>query len=275
MEIIKLIKVFIASPSDVKEKRDEIENLIHYWNSLSNSRGEKIFLLPIRWEKNTSSEYKEDLSGQKVINNQILLNSDILIAVFGGSLGQPVDGYESGTVSEIETFYNVNKRGVGVFFENKPCSNDILTNPNYHKVEDYQKELQNEKKGLYKVYEQREILAFLDKEVSIVKNIPLKGEDDYYEMTVSDIFINNRANFFQLEVKIPLNDPAMKHIGGYEKNETHWIADWNKNIDGIKKGDTVKFKIKKISEFYRQGMTHNGEKVYPRNITTSDFKILK
>lgn len=274
MDIVRLIKVFIASPSDTTEQRDEIEKVIQQWNAGAYFQREKIVLLPLRWESNTSSEYGENLSGQEAINGQLLMDSDILIAVFGNSLGSPVDGFESGTVAEIETFYKEKKSGVGVFFINRATGNDILPDKEYLRVKNYQTKLQNEKRGLYKPYSQQEIMAFLNREVSSLKSAPIKNSDGYYEMTISDVFKNQRGNFYLLDGRIPLADPKLKHIDKYEKNETHWVADWNKEFGTINKGDVVKFRIKKISEFYRQGMNHEGNIIYPRNITCVNFKIL-
>lgn len=274
MDKVRLIKVFIASPSDVAIQRDEIEKLIYEWNTEAYLKEEKVFLLPIRWESCSASEYAINSSGQRVIDTQILLNSDVLIAVFGKSLGSPVDGFESGTISEIEKFYKEKKSGVGVFFMKIPSKISTSDAGAYCKVENYRKKLETEKRGLYKSYNDEEIKRFLTKEVNRLKKVSIKDSEGYYEASISDVYKNNRGNFYCLRERIPLNEPMLKDATKYENEESHWIADWNKELEDIKRGDLVKFRIKKISPFAKQGFVHDTKKVYPRNITFFDLKVL-
>ncbi|MBP2966751.1 hypothetical protein, partial [Acinetobacter baumannii] len=138
----------------------------------------------------------------------------------------------------------------------------------------YRKKLENDKKGLYKNYSTDEIQSFLDTEVSRLKKSAAIRLDGRYEVIVKDKFENNRGLFLKLDKLIPVQDNNWKFDKYYEKNETHWVADWDKQYSNVNIGDTLLFDIKKISNFYSQGMMHNGKKVYPRNITANKINIL-
>lgn len=97
MKKVDLIKIFIASPGDVKEQRDTVEKLIWEWNN-EHTDFKNIVLMPIRWENNSTASYRINQDGQAVINEQILEDSDILIAIFGHKIGTRTMTGKSGTV---------------------------------------------------------------------------------------------------------------------------------------------------------------------------------
>lgn len=93
------VRVMIASPGDVNDARDAVEETIHRWN-ISHAERSGVVLLPWRWE--TSSVASLDALGQSIIDAQGVDRSDIVIALIGSRIGAPVDGAVSGTVSEIQ-----------------------------------------------------------------------------------------------------------------------------------------------------------------------------
>ena len=164
MKKVDLIKIFIASPGDVKEQRDAIEKLIWEWNN-EHTDFKNIVLMPIRWENNSTASYRINQDGQAVINEQILEDSDILIAIFGHKIGTRTMTGKSGTVEEINYFYNKYKRGVGVFFvENDTIPKCYLSE--YAMVEAYKKFLQDEHRGIYDSFDLSKIRTFITKEVN-------------------------------------------------------------------------------------------------------------
>src|SRR5206468_6654815 len=94
-----VVKVMIASPSDVPQERRLARDVIEEWNAIhAEDRG--IVLMPVGWETHSSPEMGD--RPQAIINRQLLRNSDLLIAVFWTRLGSPTGAAQSGTVEEIE-----------------------------------------------------------------------------------------------------------------------------------------------------------------------------
>lgn len=94
-----VLRVAIASPSDVQDARNAVEKSLHDWNA-ANSAVKKVVLLPWRWE--TSSVPLLGSHPQDIINMQGIDSADIVIAIFGSRLGAPTPDAVSGTVEEIK-----------------------------------------------------------------------------------------------------------------------------------------------------------------------------
>lgn len=94
-----VLRVAIASPSDVQDARNTVEKVLHDWNA-ANSAAKKVVLLPWRWE--TSSVPLLGSHPQDIINMQGIDSADIVIALFGSRLGAPTPDAVSGTVEEIK-----------------------------------------------------------------------------------------------------------------------------------------------------------------------------
>ena len=94
-----VVKVMIASPSDVLEERRVIREAIDVWNTI-NADDRKIVLMPLGWETHSSPEMGD--RPQAIINEQLLKDADLLVAVFWTRLGSPTGTAPSGTVEEIE-----------------------------------------------------------------------------------------------------------------------------------------------------------------------------
>ena len=95
-----IIQVMIASPGDVNEERDLIRQSLYDWNSI-NSPAEKVVLLPVSWETHAAPDLAG--RGQRLINERLLSNCDLLVGVFWTRLGTPTGEHASGTVKEIKT----------------------------------------------------------------------------------------------------------------------------------------------------------------------------
>ncbi|MCC4908454.1 DUF4062 domain-containing protein [Microbacterium sp. cx-59] len=118
-----VLRVMIASPSDVPEARDAVERAIHSWND-ANSRAKQVVLVPWRWE--TSSIPMLGGHPQKLINAQGVDDSDIVFALFGGRLGSPTPDAVSGTAEEIDRAVELGKP-VHLYFSTAPLPSDIDT----------------------------------------------------------------------------------------------------------------------------------------------------
>ncbi|QSZ54352.1 DUF4062 domain-containing protein [Paenarthrobacter sp. AT5] len=116
-----VLSVMIASPSDLPQARDAVEEAISSWN-VAHSRNRQIVLLPWRWEDNAVPTLGD--RPQALINAQGVDQSDIVFALFGSRLGSPTGEAISGTVEEIERAEQQGKH-VHVYFSNGPLPNDV------------------------------------------------------------------------------------------------------------------------------------------------------
>lgn len=116
-----VVRVLVASPSDVPEARDAVESALHSWN-LRYSAQRQIVVLPWRWE--TSSVPLLGKHPQALINEQGVDDADIIIAIFGSRLGSPTPDAVSGTVEEIERALE-NGKPVHPYFSTAPLPHDV------------------------------------------------------------------------------------------------------------------------------------------------------
>lgn len=144
----KGFEVFIASPSDVEQERDIIEEEVHKWNAKKSRNSQKV-LVPTRWETNVHSLFGK--SPQDNINEQIKDRADLLIAVFWTKLGTPTPMADSGTVQEIEEHVNAGKPAMLFFCEaNPPYDHDP---EQLQKIKDYKNKVSGT--AHYQVYSDR------------------------------------------------------------------------------------------------------------------------
>lgn len=190
MKKVDLIKVFIASPGDVLDQRNLLENIIWQWNN-EHTDSKNTILMPIRWENNSTASYRINQDGQAVINEQILEDSDILIAIFGHKIGTRTMSGKSGTVEEINYFYDKYKRGVGIFFvEGDSVPKEFISD--YSMVEKYKKHLETEHRGIYDKFDLVKIRSFLTKEVTL-----LNGEN--FDQNAEIVNIDSSLIFNDIE----------------------------------------------------------------------------
>lgn len=118
-----VLRVMIASPSDIPDARDAVEAAINDWNN-ANAKNKQIVLLPWRWE--TSSVPLLGDHPQSLINAQGVDESDIVFALFGSRLGSPTPDAVSGTVEEIQRAVDAGKP-VHLYFSTAALPNDVDT----------------------------------------------------------------------------------------------------------------------------------------------------
>jgi hypothetical protein len=95
----RVLTVLIASPGDTSDARDVVEQTILSWNR-DRSHGERVVLLPVRWETDAVPEMGSD--GQSIINRQLVDRADVVVALFHSRVGAPTPRAESGTAEEID-----------------------------------------------------------------------------------------------------------------------------------------------------------------------------
>ena len=100
----KIIKCFVASPSDVQEERDACDEVVE---SINRSLGDtlNVRLETVKWEKDAHAAIGTD--GQAVINEQLHPeDADIFIGIFWCRFGSPTPRSGSGTAEEFDRAFS-------------------------------------------------------------------------------------------------------------------------------------------------------------------------
>lgn len=150
-----VIKVMIASPSDVAEERHAIRDLVSEWNYI-HAEDRRLVLMPVGWETHSTPMMGE--RPQSIINKQILQNCDLLVAVFWTRLGSPTGQAASGTVEEIEEHLKAGKPAM-LYFSSAPVRLDSVNDQQYRALTAFKDECYN--RGLVESYES--LAEFKDK----------------------------------------------------------------------------------------------------------------
>ena len=138
-----VLKVMIASPSDVEPERAAIRDVLNEW-TLVNAERRKIVLLPIGWETHSVPEL--GAPPQTIINRTVLEGCDLLVGVFWTRLGTPTASYASGTVEEIERHSGLNKPTL-LYFSQAPVEPDSVDPAQYQQLLSFRKSCQQ--RGIY------------------------------------------------------------------------------------------------------------------------------
>lgn len=142
-----VLKVMIASPSDVGKERRIAREVIGEWNFI-HSEDKAIVLMPVGWETHSSPSMEG--RAQEVINKQILEDCDLLIAIFWTRIGTPTGESESGTVEEINKHIRADKP-VMIYFSSVPVVPDSVDSEQYSILKDFREDLK--RRGLIDSYE--------------------------------------------------------------------------------------------------------------------------
>jgi hypothetical protein len=135
----QVVRVFIASPGDVPEERNLIEDVVQRWNA-DHAEALRTVLLPVRWETHASPE----VGGhpQQIVNRQIVDGCDLLLGVFWTRLGTPTPDAVSGTAEEISRFLDATKP-VSLFFSTRPVQPESIDLEQYKRLQQFKKDLQS------------------------------------------------------------------------------------------------------------------------------------
>lgn len=91
-----IYEVFVASPNDVKPERHILRDVIRQIDDGYTD----VSLRPIMWESDAFRDFS--LSDTQAELNVRVHQCDLLVAVFGGTLGTPTDRAASGAIEEIQ-----------------------------------------------------------------------------------------------------------------------------------------------------------------------------
>ena len=103
-----VLRLLISAPGDIpSESITVIRKTISQWNF---SHGEQlgIIVLPISWTEHAVAEFGD--RPQELLNQQIVKEADLAVALFRDRLGTPTGKAESGTAEEIKIFAESGKQ---------------------------------------------------------------------------------------------------------------------------------------------------------------------
>jgi hypothetical protein len=111
-----VFNVMIASPGDVAVERQLAREVVHNWNAI-HGESRKMVLMPTGWETHSHPSMEDRAQG--VLNKQILVQADLLVAIFWARLGTPTGEAVSGSVEEIERHVKAGKPAM-IYFSSAP-----------------------------------------------------------------------------------------------------------------------------------------------------------
>jgi len=112
----EILRVFIASPSDLTEERQAATEAVNDWNA-QHAIAESMVLLPVKWE--THAAPQAGIRPQKAINEQLVQACDVLVGMFWTRIGTSTGVADSGTVEEIDQFVGAKKPAM-LYFSSRP-----------------------------------------------------------------------------------------------------------------------------------------------------------
>jgi hypothetical protein len=149
-----VLKVLISSPGDTGEEVRAVKESLHGWNG-SRAEAAQAILLPRHWKSDAVPRISAE-GGQSVINEQLVHDADIVIALFDSRLGQATAQDVSGTAEEIRRASEAGKH-VHVWFSDEPIPRGADLDQ-LHKLQKFRSELEG--KGLLGTYDNASDLAY-------------------------------------------------------------------------------------------------------------------
>jgi len=145
-EVLKRIRVFLSSPSDLDSERKMFPEILTKVNDLK-AKSKGILLEPVGWEDTLPGRGRP----QEKINEDIR-RSHLIVMLLWKRWGTPTGKYSSGFEEEYEVACSENKE-IWLYFRNIP--DDTLANPNEElkKVLNFRDKVKTERKFLFRSYE--------------------------------------------------------------------------------------------------------------------------
>jgi hypothetical protein len=132
--------VFVASPSDLTEERVVIPEVVNDWNA-AHGMPNNIVFLPVKWETHSAPQLGD--RPQEIINQQILKECDLLVALFWTRIGQSTGREESGTVEEIKEFVKKGKPAL-LYFSERPVPPNKIDADQLMRLNKFKEEIKSE-----------------------------------------------------------------------------------------------------------------------------------
>lgn len=153
-----ILEVFIASPSDLADERQILEDVVSEFNVTWGDRN-KVQLKLVKWETHSVPGFGQD--AQAVVNSTIGDTYDIFLGIMWGRFGSPTNRAESGTEEEFNRAYSrLQKAPASVrimfYFKNAPIRPSKICPKQLEKVQNFKKKIATEYGGLYHEFESTE-----------------------------------------------------------------------------------------------------------------------
>ncbi|WP_164091362.1 DUF4062 domain-containing protein [Comamonas thiooxydans] len=257
----QVIRILIASPSDVSTERELAVRTIQEWNDL-NSAERQIVLLPLRWETHSAPEY--GVRPQEVINKQVVDHCDILVGIFWARIGSPTGIADSGTIEEIERVA-IKGKPVMLYFSKAKHDPDIIDLDQLAKLREFKKK--TFPKALVESF--ADIIEFKDKlskqiEIQLRTLLAEQSRDGHREKKVrpiTDILLHLADPFTGADLGVAADvETTFLNISNFEKVPDYSPAAENEKTEALGKWDQVLFTSLRKSElnknYYRQRVTN-------------------
>lgn len=191
-----IYQVIIVSPGDVPRERQLAREIVLGWNVI-NSRDKQVCLMPVGWEFNSSPEMGD--RAQKIINDQILEDSDLLIGIFWTRIGSPTGDSISGSVEEIEKHIQAGKPAM-LYFSKVPVVLDSIDSNQYTKLKEFEESCK--RNGLVESF-----ISAEDFEKKLTRQLALKiVQNDYFKKIDGSVELVPQDNNTEIELLKSLTD---------------------------------------------------------------------
>ena len=257
----------ISCPSDIKQ---EIETVQAVLNDFNEQIGE-INNLNIKYKYWKTHVLPESGSApQKIINKQIVENSDGIIAIFWSKFGSPTSRYGSGTEEEIEKMLK-KKKHVMIYFSNAPLPPSMYNPDDIKRIADFKKKYEG--KGIYFEYSSvNEFEELLKSHINTYFS-RIIGNDRKSQNIISNVLDTTESyyTYFKLGSFIRMymvNFPIQSLLDGHKRS-----AEDEKFFEDL--NELENFAIKLFSKNSKQIDILN--KIKPRanmKITAEEFQII-
>jgi formylglycine-generating enzyme required for sulfatase activity len=150
-EVVRLVRVFVSSPGDVKDERAELDEVVQRINATTGSE-KRVRLELFKWERNVVPQIGPP--AQTVVDEQTPAY-DIYLGILAHRFGTPTGQYGSGTEDEfrdaLQKWATFGTPWILFYFDDGPVNPSQLDLVQYGKVRDFRDEL--EARGLYATYQ--------------------------------------------------------------------------------------------------------------------------
>ena len=197
----------IGAPSDIKEEVQIAKDVINEWNYVHTELHHKV-LLPLHWS--ISAYPNSGKHPQKIINEQVVDKSDLLICIFGSKLGTPTDTDISGSVEEINEHLKAGK-DVMIFFRKNLEIESLDDMQQVEKLLKFKESIKGN--ALFEEYEKNSFKSILSQKLQLFLNntwLNPNYEPKEIELDVVEIKLD-KSN-----LDIPYNGTAYLSVDGIE-----------------------------------------------------------
>ncbi len=155
-------KIFLASPSDVQDERDSIDEVINELN-LTFGKQQDIHLELLKWETHSAPAIAIN-HPQEIINTDLGKDYDLFIGLIWKKFGTPTSEADSGTEEEFLNAYNrflenPNSLQILFYFNSKPVSMNDMNPEQLLKIQNFRTDIGKNKKVLYWEYQDTQQLS--------------------------------------------------------------------------------------------------------------------